>query len=68
MVCFACSASQEERINMLNLALIEKGVLASGAHYKLTQPRVAATRGPPTPPPDVVMDELNEAEDGGVVL
>ncbi|KAI0003093.1 hypothetical protein BJV74DRAFT_764947 [Russula compacta] len=64
----AVIASQEERINMLNLALIEKGVLASSGHYELTQPRAAATRGPPAPPPDVVIDELNGAEDGGVVL
>ncbi|KAH9045569.1 hypothetical protein EDB85DRAFT_1848629, partial [Lactarius pseudohatsudake] len=29
----AVIASQEERVSMLNMALIEKGVVTSGSHY-----------------------------------
>jgi hypothetical protein len=64
-LCFAFfSASQAERIDMLNIALNEKGVrVASGGHYEPT-----ASRQPPAHPPDAVMDESNDAIDGGVML
>jgi len=65
----AVIASQEERVGMLNTALIEKGVVASGTHYELKQAR-AATAGQQRPVPlrDPATDELNEADDGGIVL
>ena len=63
-----CSASQEERINMLNVALIEKGVIASGGHYELKQTPVTDAQQSPTPRLDPPMDELNEDNEGGVVL
>jgi hypothetical protein len=53
---------------MLNLALTEKGVVASGGHYELTQAPTTSARQPPAPPPDAVADELNEAYDEGIVL
>lgn len=63
------SASQEERINMLNVALIEKGVIASGGHYELKQtPPVADAQPSPASRLNPLMDELNEDGEGGVVL
>jgi len=63
-------ASQAERIDMLNIALNEKGVVASGSHYELTNTPAAASalRQPPSRPPDAVIDESNDAIDGGVML
>jgi hypothetical protein len=68
---FECSASQEERINMLILALIEKRGATSSAHYELTQTPTAAAAAAsqlPAPFPDAVVDELYDANDEGVVL
>jgi hypothetical protein len=66
------SASQAERIDMLNIALNEKGVVASGpgSHYEPTKtPATAsASRQPHARPPDAVIDESNDAIDGGVML
>ncbi|KAH9966106.1 hypothetical protein BC827DRAFT_1125307 [Russula dissimulans] len=67
-VMSVCPRYSEERIGMLNLALTEKGVVASGGHYKLTQAPTTSARQPPAPPPDAVADELNEANDEGIVL
>ncbi|KAI0254396.1 hypothetical protein BJV78DRAFT_1280393 [Lactifluus subvellereus] len=64
----AVIASQEERINILNLALIEKRVVASVSHYELTQTPAAAAPQPPAPPSDAAMDELHDDNDGGVML
>jgi len=61
----AVIASQEERITMLNVALIEKGVIATGSHYELP---VADAQQSPAPQLDLSMDELNEDNEGGVVL
>lgn len=66
--CSVCSASQEERINMLNVALIEKGVIASGSHYELKQTPVTDAQQSPALRLDPLMDELNEDNEGGVVL
>lgn len=66
-----CSASQAERIDMLNVALNEKGVrVASGDHYERTKTSatVSASQQPPARPPDAVIDESNDAIDGGVML
>jgi len=53
---------------MLNIALNEKGVVvASGGHYELTK-TPAASRQPPARPPDAVIEESNDAIDGGVML
>jgi len=41
--------SQEERINILKMALAEKGVVA-GSHYDLHTPRTAAATTDPHPP------------------
>jgi hypothetical protein len=62
------SASQAERINMLNIALNEKGVVASSDHYEPTQTSAATSRQQPAPPPDAAIDDSNEANDGGVML
>ena len=67
-VVLGCSASQEERINMLNVALIEKGVIATGSHYELKQTPVADAQRSPAPRLDPPMDELNEDNEGGVLL
>ncbi|KAF8484924.1 hypothetical protein DFH94DRAFT_717006 [Russula ochroleuca] len=64
----AVIASQAERISMLNIALNEKGVVASGDHYEPTQTSAATSRQPPAPPSDTVIDDSNEANDGGVML
>jgi len=64
----AVIASQAERISMLNIALNEKGVVASSTHYELTQTPTAVSQQPPAPPPDAVIDDSNEANDGGVML
>lgn len=63
-------ASQAERVDMLNIALNEKGVVASGSHYEpaKTPAAAAASRQPPMRPPDAVIDESNDAIDGGVML
>lgn len=53
---------------MLNIALNEKGVVASGTHYELTQTPTAVSQQPPAPTPDAVIDDSNEADDGGVML
>lgn len=64
------SASQAERVDMLNIALNEKGVVASGSHYEPTKTSAAASasRQPLARPPDAVIDESNDAIDGGVML
>jgi len=64
----AVIASQEERISMLNLALTEKGVVASVGHYESTQAPANSARQPLAPPPDAVRDGLDEAHDEGIVL
>jgi hypothetical protein len=61
----SCSASQVERIDMLNIALNEKGVVASGNHYEPTKAAASASRQPPARPP---IDESNDDIDGGVML
>jgi len=53
---------------MLDLALTEKGVVASGGHYELTQAPATSARQPPAPPPGAIVDELNETNDDGIVL
>jgi hypothetical protein len=54
---------------MLNIALNEKGVVASGSHYESTKTPAAASRQPPARPPDAIIDESNDATiDGGVML
>jgi len=63
-----CSASQEERIDMLNVALIEKGVIATGSHYELKEAPATDAQQSPAPRLDPPMDELNEDNEGGVVL
>jgi hypothetical protein len=62
------SASQAERISMLNIALIEKGVVASGTHYEPTQTTAASRQPPAHPALDAVIDDSNGANDGGVML
>ncbi|KAH9077340.1 hypothetical protein EDB83DRAFT_2349561 [Lactarius deliciosus] len=70
----AVIASQEERVSMLNMALIEKGVVTSGSHYELTTqpPAVAAVDEQQEiagPTRRMVVDNLGEADDdGGIVL
>jgi len=55
---------------MLNIALNEKGVVASGSHYEPTKTpdTASASRQPPARPPDAVIDESNGIIDGGVML
>jgi hypothetical protein len=68
------SESQEERVYMLNMALIEKGVVTSSSHYELAQRPAAAAAvdeqqhevGPH--PRRVVVDDLGEADDDGGIL
>jgi len=65
--------SQEERVYMLNMALIEKGVVTSGSHYELTQPPTAAAvdeqqQEVGAPARRVVVDDLGEADDDGGIL
>lgn len=60
-----CSASQEERVDMLNTALIEKGVVASTSHYELRQAPVADAQRQPAAQLDALMGEDDEE---GVVL
>jgi hypothetical protein len=60
-----CSASQEERVDMLNTALIEKGVVTSTSHYELRQAPVADAQQQPAAQLDALM---GEADEGGVVL
>ena len=70
------SASQEERIYMLNMALIEKGVISSSGHYELTQPPAVAAavdeqeQGVAASTRRVDVDDLGEVpdDDGGIVL
>ena len=73
--CFLgfCSASQAERIDMLNIASNEKGVrVASGGHYEPTKTPAAASASQQPPasvhPPDTVIGESNDTIDGGVTL
>jgi len=65
-------ASQEERINMLNIALNEKGVSTAGGHYERTETRVStgivASASAPRQPPAPLPDEPNGTGDGGVLL
>ena len=35
-----CSGSQQERISILKMALSEKGIVTSGAHYEQQGPKV----------------------------
>ena len=65
MVVLQCSASQEERVDILNTALIAKGVVASRNHHEPRQVSVADAQQQPTPQPDTLMGEDNEE---GVVL
>jgi hypothetical protein len=53
---------------MLNVALIEKGVIASGSHYELKQTPVTDYQLSPSPRLHQPMDELHEDSEGGVVL
>lgn len=52
---FRCSGSQSERISMLKMALLDKGIVA-GSHYDLAPPVVAAPAA------------ASPTEDGGVDL
>jgi hypothetical protein len=65
-----CSASQGERIDMLNLALVGKGVITSSSHYGPTQNSIAVApqTQPPVLPSEATMDELHDDEEGGIVL
>lgn len=65
-----CSASQAERIDMLNIALNEKGLVVSGSLYEPTKTPAAASasRQPHARPPDADIDESNDVIDGGVML
>ena len=63
------SESQEERIYMLNMALIEKGVVMSSSHYELTQPPAAAAIDEQQEVgAGTVVDDLGGADDGGILL
>jgi len=58
---------------MLNMALIEKGVVTSSSHYGLTQPSTAAAvdeqqQEVGTRPQRVVVEDLGEADDDGGIL
>ena len=60
---------------MLNMALIEKGVITSGSHYELTQPPTADAaaideqqQGIGAPSRRMVVDDLGEADDDGGIL
>jgi hypothetical protein len=53
---------------MLNIALNEKGVVASGTHYEPTKTPAAASASRQPPSPDAVIDQSNDAIDGGVML
>ena len=53
---------------MLNIALIGKGVIATGTHYEIKQTPVADAQQSHAPRLDPPMDELNEDDEGGVVL
>ena len=53
---------------MLNVALIEKGVIASGSHYELKQTPVTDAQLSPTSRLNRPMDGFNEDNEGGVVL
>ncbi|KAF8259651.1 hypothetical protein EI94DRAFT_1615027 [Lactarius quietus] len=71
----AVIASQEERIYMLNMALIENGVISSSGHYEPTQPRAVAAvdeqqQGVAASTRREVVDDLGEVpgDDGGIVL
>jgi len=72
----AVIASQEERVYMLNMTLIEKGVISSSGHNELTQPPAVAAdheqqQGVAAPTGRrVVVDELGDVPDvdGGIVL
>lgn len=63
-VVLESSASQEERINMLNIALIEKGVVTSARHY---EPRQAPMADSQQLLLDAPMDGLN-GDNEGIVL
>ncbi|KAI0045309.1 hypothetical protein FA95DRAFT_1561263 [Auriscalpium vulgare] len=57
-------ASQEERISMLNLALVDKGIIGPSGHYELHQaPSAPHPAGPVFASTEDAMDE-----DGGVIL
>lgn len=60
-----CSASQEERVEMLNTALIEKGVVASTSHYDIRQAPAADAQQQTPAQLDALMGEEDEE---GVVL
>ncbi|KAN0131469.1 hypothetical protein V8E53_010846 [Lactarius tabidus] len=71
----AVIASQEERIYMLNMVLIERGVISSSGHNEITQPPAAAAldeqqAGAAAPTRRVVVGDLGEVQDGdgGIVL
>ncbi|KAH9977948.1 hypothetical protein BGW80DRAFT_1456085 [Lactifluus volemus] len=66
----AVIASQEERVDMLNLALVEKGVITSSSHYGPAQnsASVAPQPQPPALPSEATMDEFHDDDEGGVVL
>jgi hypothetical protein len=60
---------------MLNMALIEKGVISSSGHNEVTQPPAVAAvdeqqGGVATPTRMAVVDDLGEVpdDDGGIVL
>jgi len=63
----AVIASQEERINMLNIALIEKGVVTSARHYEPRHAPTADSQQLPAPLLDAPMDGLN-GDNEGIVL
>jgi len=66
-VVLESSASQEERINMLNIALIEKGVVTSTRHYESRHAPMADSQQLPAPLLDAPMDGLN-GDNEGIVL
>lgn len=66
--CIHRSGSQKERITILQMALVEKGVIRSGGHYDVhSHPSSIRTAAEPSPPPSrLVPSSLDE--EGGIIL
>lgn len=66
---FHRSGSQKERITILQMALVEKGVIRSGGHYDVhPQPPADRTAAEPLPPPSHCITSSLDEEEGGIIL
>jgi hypothetical protein len=65
---FTYSGSQQERISILKMALSEKGIVTSGAHYEQQGPKVNHDTHTEQPTQESTTVETTGDDEGGVYL